>query len=207
MPESDLYWHNMKKVFHINAHEAYPFSKGELNAALSTKAIEYLKANGYEVTTTTMTDAYEIDDEIAKHQWADVVLLQSPVNWMGVSWSFKKYMDHVYSYGMDGRLCKGDGRTREDPSIQYGEGGSLNDKQYMLSLTLNAPANAFNDSAQRFFEGKSLDDLFWPMHLNFKFFGMRPLETFACHDVMKNPDIDNDFKRFEAHLEKTFGKK
>lgn len=42
------------------------------------------------------------------------------------------------------------------------------------------------------------------MHLNFKFFGMRPLETFACFDVLKNPNIETDFERFEAHLNQYF---
>ena len=41
---------------------------------------------------------------------------------MGVPWSFKKYIDLVYSAGTDGRLCDGDGRTRSDPSRQYGSG-------------------------------------------------------------------------------------
>jgi modulator of drug activity B len=77
--------------------------------------------------------------------------------------------------------------------------------KYMLSLTLNAPKAAFDGPNQWFFEGKGLDDLFWPMHLNFKFFGMKPMETFACFDVMKNPDIENDFIRFEAHLNRHFG--
>ncbi len=74
----------------------------------------------------------------------------------------------------------------------------------MLSLTYNAPREAFNDPNQVFFGGRGVDDLFWPMHLNFKFFGMKPLETFACHDVLKNPDVENDFIRFEAHLNKLF---
>ena len=54
------------------------------------------------------------------------------------------------------------------------------------------------------FGGRGVDDLFWPMHLNLKFFGMKPLETFACHDVLKNPEVENDFIRFEAHLNKLF---
>ncbi len=194
----------MKNIFHINAHQEYPFSPGKLNASLSEKAIRYLRSKGYEVKTTSMKDEYDIDEEIAKHTWADAVILQSPVNWMGVPWSFKKYMDHVYSYGMDGRLCNGDGRTRKDPSNQYGQGGTLTGKRYLLSLTFNAPEQSFGDPEQVFFEGKSLDDLFWPMHLNFKFFGMDPLESFACFDVMKNPSIERDFERFSAHLEKLF---
>jgi modulator of drug activity B len=34
--------------------------------------------------------------------------------------------------------------------------------------------------------------------------GMEPLETFVCYDVLKNPDIDNDFRRLEAHLDRLF---
>lgn len=194
----------MKNIFHINAHEEYEFSKGRLNASLTELAKDHFAANGFEVRSTTMKDKYDIDEEIAKHQWADVILLQSPVNWMGVPWSFKKYMDYVYSFGMDGRLCSGDGRTRKDPTIQYGQGGTLTGKRYMMSLTLNAPEHSFNDPQQVFFGGRSLDDLLWPMHLNFKFFGMEPIDTFACFDVMKNPSIEEDIKRFKAHLENHF---
>jgi len=42
------------------------------------------------------------------------------------------------------------------------------------------------------------------MHMNFKFFDMEPMETFACYDVMKNPNVENDFKRFEAHIDANF---
>ncbi|MEM6692088.1 MAG: NAD(P)H-dependent oxidoreductase [Planctomycetota bacterium] len=194
----------MKKVFVINAHEDYEFAKGKLNATLTQMAIEHLNVAGYESKLTTMRDEWEVDAEIEKHLWADAILLQSPVNWMGVPWSFKKYMDFVYSFGMDGRLCKGDGRTRSDPSQQYGTGGTLVGSKYMLSLTLNAPSESFDDESQVFFGGLSIDDLFRPMHLNFAFFGMAPLPTFACYDVMKNPQVEADFARYQTHLQECF---
>ena len=194
----------MKNIFIINAHEAYPFSEGKLNATLVDKAKTNLTQKGYDIKITTMKDDYDVNNEIEKYQWADAIILQSPVNWMEVPWSSKRYMDYVYSAGMDGRLCDGTGGTRKDPNKQYGTGGTLTDTQYMLSLTLNAPKVAFDDPNQWFYEGKGVDDLFWPMHLNFKFFGMQALETFACFDVMKNPDIENDFIRFEAHLDQYF---
>ncbi|MEM8495717.1 MAG: NAD(P)H-dependent oxidoreductase [Planctomycetota bacterium] len=196
----------MPNVFVINAHEAYEFSPGRLNQTLTDMALEHMKAAGYETRVTTMKDDWNVDAEIANHQWADTVLLQSPVNWMGVPWSFKKYMDFVYSFGMDGRLCAGDGRTRSDPSKQYGTGGTLTGKRYMLSLTLNAPRESFDDPSQTFFAGMSVDDLYRPMHLNFKFFGMEPLPTFVCHDVMKNPDLDADFAAYREHLLSNFPK-
>jgi modulator of drug activity B len=194
----------MKNILIINTHEAYPFSPGKLNATLVEMAQAILTKKGCEVKLTTMQDKYDTTVEIEKHLWADAVILQIPVNWMSVPWSFKRYMDIVYSAGIMGQLCDGDGRTRSDPNKQYGTGGLLHDKKYMLSLTFNAPKAAFNDPNQWFFEGKSVDDLFWPMHLSFRFFGMQPLETFVCHDVMKNPDVENDFIRFEKHLDKYF---
>ena len=74
----------------------------------------------------------------------------------------------------------------------------------MLSLTFNAPKEAFDDPDQYLFQGKSVDDLFFPMHMNFRFFGMTQMETFVCHDVMKNPQIVTDLANFEAHLNKYF---
>ena len=194
----------MKNAFIINAHEAYPFSEGKLNATLVEQAKANLIQKGYEVRVTTMKDDYDIERELSNHQWADVLILQSPVNWMEVPWSFKRYMDLVYSAGMGGQLCNGDGRSRQEPSLQYGTGGTLTNTKYMLSLTLNAPKAAFDDPNQSFFEGKGLDDLFWPMHLNLKFFGMQPIPTFACFDVIKNPSIEDDLLRFEVHLNQHF---
>ncbi|WP_111684726.1 NAD(P)H-dependent oxidoreductase [Winogradskyella tangerina] len=190
----------MKNIFLINGHEPYEFSKGKLNSSLVNRLKSLLQDKDFEIKTTTMQDEYNIDEEIAKHQWADLIVVQMPVNWMATPWSFKKYQDYVYSFGMDGRLCDGDGRTRKDNSKQYGTGGTLVGKKYMLSLTFNAPKAAFNDNDQWFFEGKSVDDLFWPTHLNFKFFGMKALPTFVCYDVLKNPDIENDFIRFDQHI-------
>ena len=83
-------------------------------------------------------------------------------------------------------------------------GGTLNGKSYMLSVTFNAPKEAFDDTSEPFFAGGSVDDLLRPMHLNAKFFAMQPLPTFAAFDVMKNPEIEADFARFDAHLKTTF---
>ena len=193
----------MSNVLIINAHQYYAFSKGELNRTLTNNAAAMLKEKGYDTRIVTMEDNIDVEEQLGLHQWADIVLLQTPINWMGVPWSFKKYMDEVYTAGMGGALCAGDGRVAESPKKNYGKGGTLTNVKYMMSLTFNAPEESFNDS-EEFFEGKSVDDLLFPMHMNFKFFGMKPMETFASFDVMKNADVENDFKRFEAHIHKHF---
>jgi len=194
----------MKKILIINAHQPYPFSKGGLTNALIEKMEAKLLGLECEVKHSRVTDEYNPKEEVEKHAWADVVIMQSPVNWMGLPWKAKKYIDEVYSVGMMGKLCAGDGRKSPGIKKGYGSGGVLKGKKYMLSLTFNAPKEAFNDPAEYLFQGKSVDDLWLPQHMNFRFFGMEPLDTFACHDVMKNPEIENDFKRLEAHLERHF---
>ena len=83
-------------------------------------------------------------------------------------------------------------------------GGALTDTRYMLSLTFNAPRDAFENPDAAFFEQRTVDDLLWPMHLNLRFFGMTALPTFSAHDVMKNPEVEADLARYRAHLEATF---
>ena len=57
--------------------------------------------------------------------------------------------------------------TRSDPGSQYGAGGTLEGKKYMLSLTFNAPREAFDDPNQYLFQGKGVDDLFFPIACQF----------------------------------------
>ncbi len=195
----------MSKIHILNGAQPYAFAPGGLNATLAERARATLEAQGHEVDLTNVAEGYDVEAEVEAHRLADAVIFQFPVNWMGVPWSFKKYMDEVYTAGMDGRLTAGDGRTAEDPKANYGMGGALRGTHYMISATLNAPSEAFENSSEPFFEGMSMDDLLRPVHLNAKFFGMTPLPSFGAFDVMKNPDIEADLARFDVHLAKAFG--
>lgn len=194
----------MKNVLIINGHQPYPFAQGRLNRTLTELAAARLTELGYTIRTTEIANGWDVEEEIEHHQWADVVFLQFPINWMGTPWSMKKYMDEVYTAGMDGRLCRGDGRRAPGEDHLYGLGGALEDTEYMLSLTFNAPTGAFDNPDAPFFEGRSVDDLLWPTHLNLRFFGMTALPTFSAHDVMKNPNIEADLERFAAHIDANF---
>lgn len=194
----------MKNALIINAHQRYEFSEGALNAELMRRLSLQLTEKGYDVRLTSIDHDWDVQEELDCHQWADVIIVQSPVNWMGVPWKMKKYMDEVYTAGMFGALCNRDGRSSQTPKDGYGTGGVLKGKKYMLSLTFNAPKEAFDDPSQYLFQGKSVDDLWFPMHMNFRFFAMDALPTFVCHDVMKNPTIEEDFKRLRDHVHRLF---
>lgn len=190
----------MSNILIINGHQPYPFAAGKLNATLVERAARYFTDLGHHVRLTRTAENYDVETEVDNHVWADLIIMQFPVNWMGAPWSFKKYMDEVYSAGMDGRLCAGDGRTSDAPKANYGMGGALKGTRYMLSVTFNAPREAFDDPSEPFFAGGSVDDLLRPVHLNAKFFAMMQLPTFAAFDVMKNPQIELDLERFDRHL-------
>lgn len=193
----------MTNVFIINGHHTSFGSPGTLNASLAGRAEEFFKAKGFEVTKTKVEDGYGIPDEIEKFKRADVVFLQMPINWMGTPWAFKKYVDEVWMMGMMGELSDGDGRSASAPKKNYGLGPKL-DGTYMMSVTGNAPREAFNDPNEAFFAGMSEDDLLRPMHLNFKWIGLKSRPTFMAYDVMKNPEVESDFRRFDEHLAANF---
>ncbi|MDI6949531.1 NAD(P)H-dependent oxidoreductase, partial [Serratia sp. Se-RSmG] len=164
----------------------------------------YLDRAGYDVQQTFIDGGYDVQAEVQKFLWADVVIYQMPGWWMGAPWTVKKYIDDVFTEG-HGSLYASDGRSRSDASKRYGSGGLTQGKQYMLSVTWNAPQQAFDDPAD-FFEGKGVDAVYFPFHKANQFLGMTGLPTFLTNDVIKNPDVPAALAAYEAHLEKVFGK-
>lgn len=194
----------MSNVLIIHAHQFYEgISNGKLNAAIADVVQQEMEQRGYTVQHTHIEKGYTVADEVAKHLWADLIILQSPVFWFGMPWIYKKYVDEVFTAGMlQGSIITGDGRSRHDPTLQYGSGGLLQGKRYMVSLTWNAPQAAFNDPAQQLFAGKSVDDVLVTNTANYAFCGMDVLPSFSCFDVLKAPDIDGDTVRLRGHLAK-----
>ena len=192
----------MKKVLVINAHQFYEgFAEGKLNKTMTDVIMETMKANGYEVKHTNIEKGYDINEEVEKHLWADIIISQSPVYWFGTPWIYKKYIDEVFTKGLiDQNLIIDDGRTRKDLGKQYGTGGKMQGKKYMLSLTWNAPEQAFDDKNQNLFNGKTVDDVFVGNTAVYKFCGAEILPSFSCYDVMKAPDIKDDIERLKQHI-------
>ena len=78
----------MSNTLIINAHHKYPFAEGRLNGSLVQKADETLTAKGHATRIVEVDQEWHVDQELENHQWADVIIVQSPVNWMGVPWTF-----------------------------------------------------------------------------------------------------------------------
>ena len=68
-----------KKILIINAHQYYPFAEGKLNAALVDKAATMLAGKGYNTRVVTMSDEHDIEEQLAHHQWADIIFYSHQV--------------------------------------------------------------------------------------------------------------------------------
>lgn len=192
----------MSNILIVNAKKKFGHSDGALNQTLSDFAARYLQEASHTVQVTTVDDGYDIEAEVQKYLWADVVIYQMPGWWMGAPWILKKYLDEVFTHG-HGTLYGSDGRSRSDASKKYGSGGLIQGKKYMISTTWNAPVEAFTEPDQ-FFEGAGVDGVYLPFHKANQFLGMAPLPTFMCNDVIKQPSIDADINRYRVHLTELF---
>ncbi len=112
----------------------------------------------------------------------------------------KRYIDEVFNIGLfEKKLIENDGRTRKDPTKQYGTGGKLKAK-FLMTTSMNAPKDSFEDISQFLFGNYNLNELLMPITSVFKFSGATILDSFASYDVMKNPDIENDIIEFKKYL-------
>ena len=196
----------MKKVLLINTHLTYPnWSEGKLNDAFQQVAKDFFTSKSVQVIETKVEDGYTPEHEVEKHVEADIIILQTPVNWFGAPWIYKKYVDEVFSSGLlSAKLIKDDGRTRSDLSKQYGTGGKMHGKKFMVSATWNAPAEAFDNPAQQLLQGKSTSDLFLNITSNYRFCGCEIMPEYNCFDIFKNENIAKDIENYPAYLAKVF---
>ena len=148
----------MSNILIINGAKKFAHSNGQLNDTLTEVADGTLRDLGHDVRIVRADSDYDVKAEVQNFLWADVVIWQMPGWWMGAPWTVKKYIDDVFTEG-HGTLYASDGRTRKDPSKKYGSGGLVQGKKYMLSLTWNAPMEAFTEKDQ-FFHGVGVDGLF-----------------------------------------------
>ena len=197
----------MKKVFIINGGQTFAHSGGKFNQTVQSWTEEYLSKNtNYEVKTTNINDQIDLQTEVEKFVWADLIIYHTPVWWFQIPNGFKKYIDDVFTQGHQNGIYRSDGRTRTNPDINYGTGGLLHGRKYLLTTSWNAPATAFTLPGE-FFEETSVDDgVMFGFHKMNKFVGMNPLDSFHFHDVEKGATSENIsiFKEdYTSHLEQT----
>ena len=198
-----------KKVLLINTHLTYPnWTEGTLNNSFFQIAKDFFISKSFEVLETKIEDGYIPEEEEKKHLEADIVILQMPVNWFGAPWIYKKYVDEVFNSGLFSKsFLTGDGRTKDDSRKQYGTGGNLQGKKFMICATWNAPSEAFDNPSQQLMQGKSTADLFLNITSNYRFCGFEIMEGYNCFDIFRKRPTASDLENYPAHLAEVFNLK
>lgn len=195
----------MGKVLIINGGFKYAHSGGRFNETLAEWTKEYFEKDAdSEVRCTNIKEGYDLQDEVDKYVWADVIIYHIPIWWFNVPNQVKKYIDEVFTHGHQNGIYFSDGRRSANPTRNYGTGGLLQGRKYMLTTTWNAPQEAFTLEGE-FFNQTSVDDgVMFGFHRMNAFVGLSSLESFHFYDVMKNPNIEQSQKNYIQHLNNVF---
>lgn len=198
----------MKKIFIINGGQHFAQSGGKFNKSIVTWDQDYFTAeNGFEIKTTDINEPYEPAKEVEKYTWADVIIYHTPVWWFGLPHKFKEYLDLVFTAGHKNGIYFSDGRSSENPEINYGTGGLLHGRSYMLTTTWNSPETAFTLPGE-FFNQTSVDDgVMFGFHRMNAFIGLEKVEGFHFHDLEKNANperIKTYISDYKNHLKTIF---
>ena len=195
----------MTKIFIINGGQEFGHSSGKFNETIAKATLDFFFENeGFEVKLTNVSEDYDPAEEVAKFVWADVVIYHTPIWWFQLPHDFKKYIDVVFTVGHAKGIYNSDGRSSKNPAINYGTGGTMHGRKYMLTTSWNAPKEAFTLPGE-FFNEKSVDDgVMFGFHRMNAFTGMEKLQGIHFHDIEKNADVPRDLKLYSEHLKNTF---
>ncbi|WP_282148854.1 NAD(P)H-dependent oxidoreductase [Algibacter lectus] len=191
----------MKNIFIINGSHPFAHSGGRFNETLFNNTISYFDTREeFEVKFTQVGDNYDVKEEVEKFKWADIVIYHTPIWWFQIPFGFKKYIDEVYTEGHQNGIYASDGRSRKNPNINYGTGGLMHGKKYILTTSWNAPKTAFT-LENEFFNQKSVDEgVMFGFHRMNAFTGMELLATHHFHDMEKNADVPLELNNYSAFL-------
>lgn len=192
------------RIFVINAGQELAESKGELNKIMASWTKSYFEAKGYEVKVTHVSEGYIIKEEVDKFVWADLVFYHTPIWWFSVPFDFKRYIDEVFTEGIGNGMLKNDGRRSANPKMNYGRGGLLDGRKYMLTTTWNAPLEAFTIPGELFEQTDVDKGVMFGFHIMNTFVSMESLPSFHLYDVMKDPQMAEYEKSYKEHLDKHF---
>jgi modulator of drug activity B len=191
----------MKNIFIINGSHPFAHSGGRFNETLFNKTISYFDTReGFEVKFTQVGENYNVKEEVEKFKWADIVIYHTPIWWFQIPFGFKKYIDEVFTEGHQNGIYASDGRSRKNPNINYGTGGLMHGKKYILTTSWNAPKTAFT-LENEFFNQKSVDEgAMFGFHRMNAFTGMELLATHHFHDMEKNADVPFELNNYSVFL-------
>ncbi|UYW01913.1 NAD(P)H-dependent oxidoreductase [Flavobacterium agricola] len=198
----------MTKVFIINGGQKFAHSGGAFNSTLTAIDSQFFtKQNGFDLQITNINEPYDLQTEVEKFVWADVIIYHFPVWWFSMPYKLKEYFDLVLTAGHRKGLYYSDGRKNDNPAINYDTGGSLAGRKYMVTTTWNAPETAFTLPNEFFNETPVDAGILFGFHRMNAFLSLERIDGIHFHDLEKNvtdEKIAFNTNRYEAHLKQTF---
>lgn len=198
----------MQKVFIINGGQHFAHSGGTFNKTLTgLDKTFFVPENGFELQVTDINQPYDPSEEVSKYVWADVIIYHFPVWWFSMPHGLKEYIDTVFTAGHRKGMYYSDGRKSDTPAINYGTGGSMKGRKYMVTTTWNAPETAFTLPGEFFMETSVDDGVLFGFHRMNAFLSLQRIDGIHFHDLEKNVTqtrIDSYKQRYIEHLEKMF---
>ena len=191
----------MKHILVINGSHPFAHSGGKFNNTLFKTTLSFFsEKEGFEVKSTWVGEPYTSSTEVEKFKWANIIIYHTPIWWFQIPFGFKEYLDNVFTEGHQNGIYKHDGRSSQNPDVNYGTGGLMHGKKYILTTSWNAPKTAFT-LAGEFFEQKSVDEgVMFGFHKMNSFTGMELLDTYHFHDIEKNANVPLELEGYERFL-------
>jgi len=194
----------MKNILIVNGAIRFAHSGGTFNSSLVEWTTTIAEKLGNSVKIVNVQDEFDPMQEVEKFKWADVIIYHTPIWWFHLPSRFKFYLDEVLTAGYNNGMYKSDGRSHVNPAINYGTGGLMQGKYYMVTSTWNAPEEAFTLEGE-FFKQTSVDDgVLFGFHRMNDFLGLTRLDGMHFHDLEKNGSEERILKyktSYQTHLE------
>jgi len=191
----------MKKVLIINGSQNFGHSGGKYNQTIAENTLKALEQfENIEVKISNINDGYDKKEEVEKFVWADLIIYHTPIWWFQLPNGFKKYIDEVFTAGHATGIYLSDGRSSDNPHINYGTGGMLGGRKYLVTTSWNAPETAFTLPGEFFGETSVDNGVLFGFHKMNAFVSLEKLESFHFHDVEKNANIERDMTLYREHL-------
>ena len=195
----------MAKVFIINGGQVFEESKGTFNRTLTEWTAAFLMERGAEVRIADINEEFDPLQEASNFIWADLIIFHTPIWWFQLPYGLKRYIDLVFQNGR-GKIYANDGRTRTNPEINYGTGGLLHGKKYLVTSSWNAPEGAFTLEGELMGQTSVDDGVLFGFHIAMKFVGLTKLDGFHFYDIVKGltPRRFDDYRAdYLSHLKQT----
>jgi NAD(P)H dehydrogenase (quinone) len=131
--------------------------------------------------------APDLQAEMDKLAWCDVLIFQFPIWWLGMPAIMKGWIDRVFAVGR----VYGGGR--------WFDGGVLSGKRVMCSVTVAGPAAIYSDQGVY----GPIEAILYPIHRGiFEFTGLTVIEPFVVYGVrrMEPPTGTEELARYRERI-------